>query len=232
MVAPHDFPASVAQQVPFLTRVVRSLVRGDQIADDMVQQTILKALMNADQFRSESALTTWLASIAVNEVRQAYRCAWRRRTVPLMTDNLDVDRYARIASPHDTYEADERDALVRDAVSRLPKMYRSVVELCDLYDVPLNEAARKLTLSLPAVKSRRHRARQKLLRLVPKPKSMLLLPNNRIIAASRAAKRSLVVGQHTQATPRGFAKPSRSILPGFCSALRLELGGQSFRHRS
>ena len=54
---------------------------------------------------------------------------------------------------------------------RLAATHRSIddglVELCDLNDLPLNEAARKLTLSLPAVKGR-HRARQKLLGVVPK----------------------------------------------------------------
>jgi RNA polymerase sigma-70 factor (ECF subfamily) len=166
----QPFADSVAQHVPFLTRVVRSLVRGDQMAEDIVQQTVLRALMNADRFRFESALTTWLASIAINEVRQAYRCGWHRRTVPLMTDSFDVDRCQRVEFPHHTYEANERDDLVRHAVSRLPQMYRSVVELCDLECLSLNEAALKLGLTLPAVKSRRHRARQKLLPLVEKLK--------------------------------------------------------------
>jgi RNA polymerase sigma-70 factor (ECF subfamily) len=166
----QDFADSVAQHVPFLTRVVRSLVRGDQMAEDIVQQTVLRALTNADQFRFESALKTWLASIAINEVRQAYRCGWRRRTVPLMTDSFDVDRCQPVEFPHHTYEANERSVLVRHAVSRLPRVYRSVVELCDFERLPLNEAARKLGLTLPAVKSRRHRARQKLLPLLAKLK--------------------------------------------------------------
>jgi RNA polymerase sigma factor (sigma-70 family) len=111
------FADSVAQHVPFLTRVVRSLVRGDQMAEDIVQQTILRALTNANQFRFESALTTWLASIAINEVRQAYRCGWRRRSIRLITDGFEVDRYERAEFPHHTFEANERNALVRHAVS-------------------------------------------------------------------------------------------------------------------
>jgi DNA-directed RNA polymerase specialized sigma24 family protein len=64
----------------------------------------------------------------------------------------------------------ERNVLVRHAVSRLPQIYRSVVELCDFERLRLNEAGRKLGLPLPAVKSRRHRARQKLLPLLAKLK--------------------------------------------------------------
>lgn len=170
MVNQQHFADSVAEHVPYLTRVVRSLVRGDPMAEDIVQQTVPRALTNADQFRFESALKTWLASIAINEVRQAYRCGWRRRTVPLMTDSFDFARCQPVEFPHHTYEAKERAVLIRHAVSRLPRIYRSVVELCDFDRLPLGEAARKLGLTLSAVKSRRRRARQKLLRLIAKLK--------------------------------------------------------------
>jgi DNA-directed RNA polymerase specialized sigma24 family protein len=80
------FANCVAQHLPFLTRVVRSLMRGDQNAEDIVQQTVFKALTNADQSRFESSLKTWLVSIALNEARRPirvdgadapFRC-WRR----------------------------------------------------------------------------------------------------------------------------------------------------------
>lgn len=170
MAEQQNFADRVALHLPVLTRVIRGLVRGDQMADDIVQQTVLKALTNADQFRFESALKTWLTSIAINEVRQAYRCTWRKRAVPLIKETLDVERYQPVEVPHHSYEANERDLLVRDAVSRLPHSYRSVVELCDFQSLPMTEAARKLGITLPAIKSRRHRARQQLLSLVAKLK--------------------------------------------------------------
>jgi RNA polymerase sigma-70 factor (ECF subfamily) len=166
MAEQQNFADCVAQHLPFLNRVVRSLMRGDQMAEDIVQQTVLKALTNAHQFRFESALKTWLASIAINEVHQAHRCLWRRRAVPLITETFDAHRWQRIECPNNTYEVQERDLLVREAVSRLPQKYRSVVELCDFQRVPMSEAARKLGLTLPAVKTRRHRARQKLRNVV------------------------------------------------------------------
>jgi RNA polymerase sigma-70 factor (ECF subfamily) len=164
----QTFADSVAQHLPFLNRFVRKLTRDDQIAEDMVQQTVLKALTNAHQFRFESALKTWLVSIAINEVHQAFRCVSRRRAVPLTTETPDVGRCQRLEFPDNIYEAEERDFLVREAVAQLPQIYRSVVELCDVQRVPMSEAARKLGLTLPAVKSRRHRARQKLRPLVEK----------------------------------------------------------------
>ena len=162
----QTFAYSVAQYLPYLNRFVGNLTRRDQMAEDIVQQTVLKALMHAEQFRFESTLKTWLTSIAVNEVYQAYRVVSRSRAVPLTSECLDMDRCQRLEFPDHTYEARERELLVRSAVSQLPEMYRSVVELCDLQCVPMKEAALKLGLTLPAVKARRHRARQKLLRLV------------------------------------------------------------------
>jgi DNA-directed RNA polymerase specialized sigma24 family protein len=67
--------ARVAQYLPYLDRFVGYLTRRDQMAEDIVQQTVLQALMHADQFRFESSLKAWLTSIATNEVRQAYRVA-------------------------------------------------------------------------------------------------------------------------------------------------------------
>lgn len=162
----ENFAECVAQYLPFLNRVVRKFTRCDQVADDMVQQTVLKAITNAHQFRFESALKTWLASIAVNEVRQVYRS--NRRAVPLITEDLGVHRCSLFGHQKDPYEAKERDILVRHAVSRLPQSYRSVVELCDLQCLPLKQAARELGLTLSAVKSRRYRALKKLRPLVAK----------------------------------------------------------------
>ncbi|HEX4164371.1 MAG TPA: RNA polymerase sigma factor [Bryobacteraceae bacterium] len=137
----------------------------------MVRQTILKAITNAHQFRFESALKTWLTSIAVNEVRQVYRS--NRRAVPLITEDLSVHRCSLLGRPKDPFEAKDRAILVRHAVSGLPQIYRSVVELCDLQCLPLKQAARELGLSLSAVKSRRYRALKKLRLIVAKNESKL-----------------------------------------------------------
>lgn len=132
------------------------------MTDDIVQQTMLEALAHADQFRFESTLKTWLTAIAMNEVRRVYRCKWRTRSVPLVTEILEGDRSPWVESSGPSYEMGERKALIRQAVSRLPESYRCVVELCDLERLPLPEAAARLRLTPAAVKTRRRRARQKL----------------------------------------------------------------------
>jgi RNA polymerase sigma factor (sigma-70 family) len=166
MAGQERFAECVAEHLPYLNRVVRGLTRNDPITDDIVQQTMLKALVHADQFRFDSTLKTWLTAIAVNEVRQVYRHKWRTRSVPLITEILEGDRSLRLESPNPSYHAREREALIRQAVSRLPESYRCVVELCDLQRLPLREAAARLRLTLAAVKTRLRRARKKLRPLV------------------------------------------------------------------
>jgi RNA polymerase sigma-70 factor (ECF subfamily) len=170
MHAKEQFADCVAQHLPYLNRMIRSLTRSDPMTEDIVQQTMLKALVHADQFRFESTMKTWLTSIAMNEVRQAYRSKWRARAVPLMTEKAATSRSPWLECPNPTYQAREREALVRQAVSRLPESYRCVVELCDLQLLPLQEAAARLRLTLAAVKTRRQRARNKLRSFVIKLK--------------------------------------------------------------
>lgn len=161
-----NFANCVAQHLPYLKRIVGGLTRDDTMTDDIVQQTMLKALIHADQFRFESTLKTWLTSIAKNEVRQVYRCKWRMCSVQLISENMECEEWPQIESPSPSYQASEREALIRRAVSRLPESYRAVVELCDLQHYSLQEAAARLRLTLAAVKTRRQRARKKLRRFV------------------------------------------------------------------
>jgi RNA polymerase sigma-70 factor (ECF subfamily) len=158
----ESFADCVAQHLPYLNRMVRHLTRSDPMAEDIVQQTMLKALVHADQFRFESTMKTWLTSIALNEVRQVYRCKQRTRFVPLVTEDLESDRSPCVESPSASFETREREALIRRAVAHLPESYRCVIELCDLQRLSLREAAVRLRLTLAAVKTRHQRARQKL----------------------------------------------------------------------
>ena len=160
------FAESVVEHLPFLNRMVYRLMRGDAMAEDVVQQTVLKALIHAGQFRLESSVRTWLMSIAMNEVRSVYRSKWHTRTVPLVTDAVDRRQSYQ---PRDICEEKERETLVREAVKRLPPGYRSVLELCDFQHATAREAALRLGITATAVKIRRYRARLRLQSLIGKP---------------------------------------------------------------
>jgi RNA polymerase sigma-70 factor, ECF subfamily len=167
----EPFPDCVLRHLPYLRRMVRSVTRDETMTEDIVQETVLKALAHADEFQFESSLKTWLTSIAKNECRQLYRCKWRTCSVQLIADDFEDQRLSHVDSTRPSYEAAERDALIRQAVSRLPESYRSVVELCDLQRLSLQEAAARLRLTVAAVKTRLRRARKKLRPLVARLKS-------------------------------------------------------------
>lgn len=168
MTEQQNLSDALTQHLPFLNRMVVSRMRNRQMAEDVVQQAVLKALVHADQLRFEPALKTWLASIAINEARQTFRSKWLTRMVSLTAETLDADRSDLIEYPGKAHDAKERQTIVRQAVSLLPESYRAVVELCDLQEVSMREAARRLGLTLAAVKSRRHRARKHLRDFVSK----------------------------------------------------------------
>jgi RNA polymerase sigma-70 factor, ECF subfamily len=151
---------NIAEHLLLVKNFISRMMRGDQGAEDVVQQTMLKALARSAQFRFDSSLQTWLISIAINEVKQFYRSRSRWRATVAIDDNLE---YFGSDSPEKCYESAERDRQVRWAASKLPASYRSVVELCFFQQASLQKAAEELGVSVGAVKSRLHRARKKLL---------------------------------------------------------------------
>ena len=64
----ETFANGIVEHLSYLRRMVRGLTRNDAMTDDIVQETMLKALAHADEFRFESSLKTWLTSIAKNEL--------------------------------------------------------------------------------------------------------------------------------------------------------------------
>lgn len=137
-------------------------------AEDVLQQTLFRALTKFEQFRGDSRFFTWLCSIALNEARQAMRNQRSHLVIPL--DNELLDRV--LPSPESDTSFDlcrraQQQVNVRQAVERLKPEFRTVVELPVFQGLSLKDTARRLRLSVPAAKSRFFRARQQLLRVVP-----------------------------------------------------------------
>jgi RNA polymerase sigma factor (sigma-70 family) len=161
----QTFAEDIAQHLPFLRRFVSRLTSSHELTEDIVQQTMLNALMHAGQFRQESKLRSWLAAIARNEVRQVWRSSRRTCAVPLVSEK-GIAAACVSELPLDDYEVRQREIFVRGAVSRLGDTDRPVVEMCDLQLLSANEAARRLGITVLALKGRRHRARRKLRHLL------------------------------------------------------------------
>lgn len=129
-------------------------------AEDVTQEVLLQVVRRLDTFRGESSLHTWLYRVTVNAVLALRRKRAGCREWQVASEHAHpIDAHSRSAPPEAVMLRGElRDRLDR-AIRRLPEFYRDVFILADVEQLPNAEIGRMLGLSLPAVKSRLHRAR-------------------------------------------------------------------------
>jgi RNA polymerase sigma-70 factor, ECF subfamily len=149
-------------------RMAKQITQNDEDAEDVLQETFLKAYSHLDDFHGNSKFYTWLVRIAVNEALMKLRKRRSDKTVPL-DEPIDTgeDVVAReIAvweeNPEDTFSRDEIGKILDDAVQSLKPAYRTVFILRDIEEMSIEETAEALNLSISAVKSRLLRARLQL----------------------------------------------------------------------
>jgi RNA polymerase sigma-70 factor (ECF subfamily) len=156
-----DIAHLIEPVIPALRRYARTFVRGAADADDLVQDTLERAISRWHQRRSDGDTRTWLFTIlhnlAVNHLRRAAR---RGREVP-----LDDAGESDVAVPSTQEDALRRDDIL-GAVGQLPDDQRSVLLLVSIEDVTYAEAARILDIPIGTVMSRLARARERLLKLL------------------------------------------------------------------
>ena len=156
-----DIAHLIEPVIPALRRYARTFVRGAADADDLVQDTLERAISRWHQRRSDGETRTWLFTIlhnlAVNHLRRAAR---RGREVPL--DDAGESDVAAPATPEDALRHDD----ILTAVGQLPDEQRSVLLLVSIEDVSYAEAAHILDIPIGTVMSRLARARARLLKLL------------------------------------------------------------------
>jgi RNA polymerase sigma-70 factor, ECF subfamily len=149
-------------------RMAKQITQNDDDAEDVLQETFLKAYTHLDDFQGNSKFYTWLVRIAVNEALMKLRKRRSDRTVPL-DEPIDTgeDEVAReIAvwdqNPEESYSREELARILDEAVQSLKPAYRTVFVLRDIEELSIEETAEALGLSISAVKSRLLRARLQL----------------------------------------------------------------------
>jgi len=155
---------------PRIYHIARRMLGNDADAEDVAQDVLLQVIRKLDTFRGESALGTWLHRVTVNAAlahRQKRANRQKRETGEPVDEMLDaggpsgpVKRWN--TSPDEPVLAAEQAALIEDAITRLPAPFRDVYVLADVEGMPNAEIADLLGLSVPAVKSRLHRARMRM----------------------------------------------------------------------
>jgi RNA polymerase sigma-70 factor, ECF subfamily len=149
-------------------RMAKQITQNDEDAEDVLQETFLKAYSHLDDFQGNSRFYTWLVRISVNEALMKLRKRRSDRTVPL-DDPIDTgeDELVREVAvwdenPEERYSRDELGQILDEAIQSLKPAYRTVFVLRDIEELSIEETAEALNLSISAVKSRLLRARLQL----------------------------------------------------------------------
>jgi RNA polymerase sigma-70 factor (ECF subfamily) len=139
---------------PDLLRFAFWLSRDRALAEDVVQESMLRAWKAQDSLLDESAAKPWLLTI----IRREYARTFERKRFPTVSvDELIAQEEPMLAAAEEPDLAD-----VRAAIMKLPDDYREPLVLQVLMGYSTAEIARELDLSGPAVLTRLHRARRQL----------------------------------------------------------------------
>ena len=149
-------------------RLAQHITQNREDAEDVLQETFLKAYEHLDQFQGNSKFYTWIVRIAVNQALMKLRKRKTDRTVSI-DEGIDTGEDIVIReiaawdeNPEQRYSRDEMNEILSNAVESLAPAYRTVFVLRDVEELSTEETAEALDLSIPAVKSRLLRARLQL----------------------------------------------------------------------
>ena len=149
-------------------RLAQHITQNREDAEDVLQETFLKAYEHLDQFQGNSKFYTWVVRIAVNQALMKLRKRKTDRTVSI-DEGIDTGEDIMVReiaawdeNPEQRYSRDEMNEILNTAVESLAPAYRTVFVLRDVEELSTEETAEALDLSIPAVKSRLLRARLQL----------------------------------------------------------------------
>ena len=154
----------VAPHLRAVFATARAVLMNSADAEEVAQESLLRALRNICQFRREAKFSTWLMQITISESRQRLR-KYRKhlyRTLEQIThsDGCQRGRFAdKSEIPLKALERKELGDALQLAIASLPQKYQEVLTLRDIQQLSIKETARTLGLSLQNVKIRLLRAR-------------------------------------------------------------------------
>jgi RNA polymerase sigma-70 factor, ECF subfamily len=141
-------------------RTVRSILRDDDEAVDVMQEAYLNAYSHLRDFSGKARFSTWLTRIAVHEAFARLRR--RRRLEPLNDADDEELMTSQGPGPDDGASDGELRAFLEDAVDALPETFRTTFILRAVEHLSVAETAEVLGIPEETVKTRHHRARERL----------------------------------------------------------------------
>jgi RNA polymerase sigma-70 factor (ECF subfamily) len=174
---PPPNPETVFREyAPRIYVLARRLVGNDADAEDVTQDVLVQVIRKLHTFRGDAQLPTWLHRVTLNAAlahREKRANRAKRETggagdefleaaaadAPLAAGKVSLPRPPADRPPDELALAAEQRAVIEKAISRLPDGFREVYVLADVEGLPNADIGDALGLSVPAVKSRLHRAR-------------------------------------------------------------------------
>jgi RNA polymerase sigma-70 factor, ECF subfamily len=154
-----------------MLRLTQRILRNREDAEDAVQTALLDAFRHLDTFQRRSRFSSWLTRIALNAAFMRLRSTRRKPETSLdeIVERSTTIRFEVVdgrANPEQECSVQEVRILVAKALDRLAPLYKQVLHMFHMQELPAKEAARILGVPVGTVKARLHRARCKLTRNV------------------------------------------------------------------
>jgi RNA polymerase sigma-70 factor (ECF subfamily) len=149
-------------------RLAKHIIQNEEDAEDVLQDTFLKAYEHLGEFQEQSRFYTWIVRIAVNESLMKLRKRRPGKLVsldePLDTGGETVAREIAVwdENPEQRYSREELRQILAQTIDGLAPIFRAVFVLRDIDELSTEDTAAALNISVPAVKSRLLRARLQL----------------------------------------------------------------------
>jgi RNA polymerase sigma-70 factor (ECF subfamily) len=134
--------------------------------EDLLQEVFLRVHQNAESLQESERMVSWVFQITRNAIIDHYRSAERRRELPagLATE---IEQEKNVMAVEEESEAKyELSHCLRPMIDRLSPEYREAIRLVELEGLTNQEAATKLGLSVPGMKSRVQRGRQQIRKML------------------------------------------------------------------
>jgi RNA polymerase sigma-70 factor, ECF subfamily len=166
------FAELVRRSSPIALRAIRRLMYNQADAEDVLQETLLKAFAKLESFDERSAFSTWLSRIAINNALMVLRRMRCQREVSLNAEPGESSEHivhpalTSGTDPETTYMRTRSVTIVRDAIRRLPGPLRQHAEWRCLEEKPHKDIASSLGITLASSKSRALRVKRRLFRIL------------------------------------------------------------------
>ena len=158
----QDFETELAAKRPALFAYVRGIVRNVEIAEDITQETMLRACRSISGLKDHDRLVPWVYRIATNICRDHFRKKIRTPEEAQDSDFIDALQDENAPRLDKVLECAEMGECVQRYFAELSDSYRAVILLHDVEGMTNQEIADMLDISLDTAKVRLHRSREQL----------------------------------------------------------------------